>query len=78
MQTISCVIENRLEKRHFSDLAELVYEAFEQKIVAAKVPKEAAVEIILQSLDPQAAFYAYCDDRLVGVTGLTLSLYFAP
>ena len=68
-----CTIERHLKERYFSPLAELVYEAFEQKIVAARVPKAVAVEIILQSFDPQSAFYAYCDDRLAGVVGLISS-----
>ena len=65
-----CIINGHLEESYFSDLAELVYEAFEQKIVAAGVPKEVAVEMMLQSIDPQAAFYAYCDGRLAGMAGL--------
>lgn len=65
-----CIIADRIQECQLVDLAQLVYEAFEQKIAAVKVSQEAAVDMILQSLDPQAAFYAYCDGRLAGVVGL--------
>jgi ribosomal protein S18 acetylase RimI-like enzyme len=59
-----------LEEHHLEELGTIVYEAFEPKITALGIPKRAAVEIIVKSVVPDAAFFAYQAERLVGVLGV--------
>jgi ribosomal protein S18 acetylase RimI-like enzyme len=62
--------KGRLEDRHRGDLAYIVCEAFPIKVAALKVSRERAVETLLDSIDWDAAFYAYRGERLVGVAGI--------
>jgi ribosomal protein S18 acetylase RimI-like enzyme len=59
-----------LAPEHKDDLAYIVCEAFAIKVAALKVSRERAVETLLDSIDWDAAFYAYRGERLVGVAGI--------
>ena len=59
-----------LEDRHRGDLAYIVCEAFPKKVAALKISRERAVEALLDSIDWDAAFYAYRGEYLVGVAGI--------
>lgn len=59
-----------LAPEHRDDLAHIVCEAFPKKVAALKVSREQAVQILVDSIDLDAAFYAYRGERLVGVAGI--------
>ncbi len=62
--------KGNIEDRYLPSLAGIVYEAFEAKIAALGIQKEVAIEIIINSMAPECAFFAYQEDRLVGVVGI--------
>ena len=64
------VVRGDLAPEHRERLASIVCDAFALKVAALKVSREQAVSILLDSIDPDAAFYAYRRERLLGVAGI--------
>lgn len=59
-----------LAPEHRDRLANIICEAFAVKVAALKVSREQAAAILLDSVDPDAAFYAYRGEDLLGVAGI--------
>jgi ribosomal protein S18 acetylase RimI-like enzyme len=70
VENVTCIERGNLADRYLKELAVIVYEAFEVKIAALGIPREAAIEIIRNSVVPESAFFAYQADSLVGVLGV--------
>jgi len=70
MESLTRIEKGSVEDRCLEVLAGIVYAAFETKIAALGIRKEAAIEIIVNSLAPDSAFLAYRENRLVGVAGI--------
>ncbi len=70
MGNITHIEKGNIEDKYLGSLAEIVYDAFETKITALGIQKEAAIEIIVNSMAPDSAFFAYQENRLVGAVGI--------
>jgi len=70
MGSITHIEKRNIENSRLRGLAGIVYEAFGAKITALGIQKEVAIEIITNSIAPDAAFFAYQGNRLVGVVGI--------
>jgi len=62
--------KGNIENSRLQSLAGIVYEAFGAKITALGIQKEVAIEIITSAIAPDSAFFAYQENRLVGVVGI--------
>ncbi len=54
------------------NLAELIYDAFKEKIYALNVHKDIVIKIIKESYNISNCFLAFSNDFLIGVIGFTL------
>ncbi len=70
MENITRIEKGNIENKYLKELAVIVYEGFEAKITALGIQKEAAIEIIVNSVVPDSAFFAYQGNRLAGVAGV--------
>jgi len=72
MESIMHIEKGNIEDKDLKGLAGIVYEAFEAKIVALLgAQKEGVIEIIMNSITPDSAFFAYHGNELVGIMGIT-------
>lgn len=62
--------QGSMAEEHRRDAAAIVCEAFEAKISALSMQKEAAIEVLVESLNPGSAIFAYQGEELVGVAGI--------
>ncbi len=70
MDSITHIEKGNIKDAYLKALAGIVYEAFETKITAIHIRKDVALEILLNSSNPDSAFFAYRENRLVGVAGV--------
>ena len=70
MENITHIEKGNIKNTHLKKLAGILYEAFETKITALRIRKDTAFTIFLNSSNPDSAFFAYRENRLVGVAGI--------
>lgn len=70
MESITHIEKGNIKNTHLKKLAGIVYEAFGTKITALHIRKDTALAILLNSSNPDSAFFAYRENRLAGVAGI--------
>ena len=70
MESITHIEKGNIKNTHLKKLAGIVYKAFETKITALRIRKDTAHAILLNSSNPDSAFFAYRENRLAGVAGI--------
>ena len=70
MESITHIEKGNIEDVYLEKLVGIVYEAFATKITALRIRKDVALAILLNSSNPDSAFFAYSENRIVGVAGV--------